>query len=114
MIVDFIRLFLVALGFIERPALVAATVPQHPGPAEFVDGRLLVVTNGALQKWACFRCPCGCGERVLLSLAENRRPRWSVSVDWLGRPTLSPSINRLDGCRSHFWVRRGRIEWCRA
>ncbi|MDM9644782.1 DUF6527 family protein [Rhizobium sp. S163] len=28
------------------------------------------------------------------------------------RPTLHPSVWRNSGCRSHFWVRRGRIAWC--
>ncbi|WP_425373246.1 DUF6527 family protein, partial [Klebsiella pneumoniae] len=33
-------------------------------------------------------------------------------VDGKGRPTLYPSIWRTTGCRSHFWVRIGRIHWC--
>ena len=46
-----------------------------------------------------------------LSLSEKRRPRWSVTVDALGRPTVTPSVHVLNGCRCHFWIRRGAIDW---
>ncbi|WP_306609890.1 DUF6527 family protein [Paracoccus yibinensis] len=59
------------------------------------------------------RCPCGCGERLQLSLARERRPRWRLEVDHLGRPTLAPSVRMQDGCRAHFHLRSGKVEWCR-
>jgi hypothetical protein len=72
---------------------------------------MLVVQDGVLQKWACLRCPGGCGERIQLSLNEKRRPRWSVTIDALGRPSVSPSVNVLNDCRCHFWIKRGGIDW---
>jgi len=33
-------------------------------------------------------------------------------LDAFERPSLKPSIWLQGGCRSHFWVRRGRVEWC--
>lgn len=109
---DFIRELLVGVGLTARPDLVTTVVSDHPDPERILPGLLFVVTNGKLRKWACFRCPCGCGEKIMLSLVENRRPRWTVITDWLGRPTISPSVNRLDGCRSHFLVQKGRVAWC--
>lgn len=39
-------------------------------------------------------------------------PRWDVSHDAKGRVTLHPSVWRRDGCRSHSWLRAGKIVWC--
>ena len=65
------------------------------------------------QAWAAaMRCPCGCEEVIELSLSQSANPRW----DLLGtrrRPTLRPSVWRNVGCRSHFWVRDGRVLWVR-
>ena len=58
-----------------------------------------------------FLCPCGCGETIELLLPRFVSPRWSLVVDDIGRPTLSPSVWRNEGCRSHFFVKRGRVVW---
>ena len=96
---------------IPRPELIAEVTALHPAPNEMIDGVMLVVQDKALQKWACLRCPGGCGERIQLSLSERRRPRWSVTVDAIGRPTVSPSVHVLNDCRCHFWIRRGSVDW---
>ncbi|MGP4842463.1 DUF6527 family protein [Agrobacterium cavarae] len=44
------------------------------------------------------------------SLAHDRRPRWTVGANWLGRPSLEPSVHWTDGCCCHFRTRRGRID----
>ncbi|MCQ1572731.1 DUF6527 family protein [Neorhizobium galegae] len=59
------------------------------------------------------RCPCGCGDTIELMVLDGARPRWDITVDHSGRPSLHPSVWRNIGCRSHFWVRRGRIQWCK-
>ena len=64
------------------------------------------------QKWALLICPCGCRETIMLSLAQNTRPRWSAEVDHKGRPMVYPSVRQIDGCYSHFWLRNWVIEWC--
>ncbi|MER2508151.1 MAG: DUF6527 family protein [Amaricoccus sp.] len=73
----------------------------------------MIVVRDPKDKWACFPCPCRCGEIVKLPLGHARRPRWSVAIDKLNRPTISPSIRQTSGCLSHYWIRRGRIEWCK-
>jgi hypothetical protein len=66
------------------------------------------------QPWqAVMVCPCGCGEHIHLNLVRKYRPAWSYKLE-KKTITLSPSINRTAGCRSHFFVRSGRIEWCGA
>lgn len=73
---------------------------------------LVVVGPADHPKWLTFPCPCGCGEPLLLSLNPSRRPRWSVTADARGRPSVWPSVRRTDGCLSHFWIRAGQVEWC--
>ena len=55
-----------------------------------------------------FLCPCGCGERVILSTMHNVKPRWRVT---LSSNTIAPSINRTRGCRSHFQIVDGKVVW---
>ena len=106
------RRSLEALRVIPRSEFMAEVQAFHPTPEQLRPGKLFIVRDDTLDKWICFRCPCGCGAKVQLSMDRNRRPRWSAKVDWLGRPTIEPSIRRLDECRCHFWLNRGQIQWC--
>ncbi|WP_338341959.1 DUF6527 family protein [Shinella sp. WSC3-e] len=45
-------------------------------------------------------------------VVDAGKPRWDIAVDAKGRPTLRPSVWRNTGCKSHFWLRSGRIVWC--
>lgn len=63
---------------------------------------------------ASFVCPCGCGELISLSLIKSDDPRWRHSIDGLGAISLHPSIWRTRGCRSHFFIRKGRVLWAYA
>jgi len=75
-------------------------------------GRSVVVAKEDDELWcAGMLCPCGCGEVLELALIAEARPRWSIRVDRRGRPSLSPSVWRRTGCRSHFWLRDGRVRW---
>lgn len=76
------------------------------------DVLYLVGENGR-QWFAAFVCPCGCGETIQLSLLQDSRPRWTVEVHGDGTATIHPSVWRVRGCRSHFFVRRGLIAWVR-
>ena len=63
---------------------------------------------------AAMICPCGCKQVINLNLLQNVRPRWSVKEHKDGTVTLTPSVWRQNGCRSHFILRQGRIQWCKA
>ena len=84
MIKTIIREALIWLQLIRRPDLIGQIQISHPRAEALDQGSLIVVKDGELSKWACFRCPGGCGEKIQLSLNERRRPRWSVDMDWLG------------------------------
>ena len=78
---------------------------------ETIGKKHLIRMIDAGQEWvAAMLCPCGCGDTIELMLLHSVAPRWDLHVD-RGLPTLDPSVWRTAGCRSHFWVRHGRIVW---
>jgi len=102
----------VSLGFIRNPELISQLVPDHPAPEAIQPGVIYIVGGPGYQKWAVFRCPRHKDEIIQLSLMANRRPRWTITTDLIGRPTIYPSVRQLDGSFAHFWVKRGLVEWC--
>ena len=75
--------------------------------------RDLIVTREDQEDWSIgMYCPCGCGETIELLVVPEAQSSWSFSIDYRGRPSLSPSVWRRTGCRSHFWLREGRVIWC--
>lgn len=82
-------------------------------PAVIPSKKLICMLDEG-QPWvAAMTCPCGCGDAIELMLLEGADPRWDLSVE-RGLPTLNPSVWRNVGCRSHFWVTRGQVDWVRA
>ena len=68
---------------------------------------------GVPKPWsAALLCPCGCGELIQLSLLPDDSPSWRIYWESRKRPSVEPSIWRTTGCRSHFFLRQGRILWC--
>ena len=87
-------------------------VDAHPDQDSMEPGVIYVVGGRGYQKWAYFRCPAKRDEIVQLALMPKHRPRWEVKGDWLGRPSVHPSVRQLEGSYAHFWIRQGRIDWC--
>lgn len=57
---------------------------------------------------ATHRCCCGCGEEVVTPLNPTD---WSLKIEG-NLATLDPSIGNWSfACRSHYWIRRGRVIW---
>jgi hypothetical protein len=56
-------------------------------------------------------CPCGCGATIGLNLLPDDSPRWTLHKRRQG-PTLTPSVWRTTGCKSHFILRHGQVIWC--
>ena len=73
--------------------------------------RVLAREDG--EDWCVgMRCPCGCGKSIELQVFPEARPNWRLAVDSKNQPTLHPSVWVKDGCKSHFWLRNGRVFWC--
>lgn len=80
---------------------------------EKIGKKELIRMIDAGQEWSvAMLCPCGCGDTIEMMLLRSVKPRWDLHVA-RGLPTLTPSVWRNVGCRSHFWVRRGRVVWVR-
>ncbi len=84
---------------------------DDPDSSQLAARTFGVVGTPALRKYAHFRCPCGCGDVIVLTTNSKVRPRWAISVDFWMRPTVAPSVWRTVGCKSHFILERGRIYW---
>ena len=108
----FCRTLLVWLQIIPAPDLLAQTIASHPSPDDLEIGWIYIVRSSGYLKWAYFRCPANADEIIQLPLMPNHRPRWNVAIDFFQRPTISPSVRQLDGSYAHFWIKRGRINWC--
>ena len=72
--------------------------------------KLVLVGPEEKPKWLRFLCPCRCGDVIALNLMASSSPRWSVESYADGTLTIHPSVDATK-CRSHFWVRRSRIDW---
>lgn len=95
----------VAVG---APRLATVLVDEMP---EAPLRKTVYLVGEERERWiAGFICPCGCGELLQMSLMDGR-PRWRAEIHWDGTTSLSPSVWRQKGCRSHFFLRHGRIEW---
>jgi hypothetical protein len=93
-----------------RPAYLVERIQSPPADGAMPTGTMLVEYRGPYPKWAHFRCP-RCNEHIQVSIAQGKRS-WRLRVDALSRPTLRPSIWQLGSCGAHFFITRGRIEWC--
>lgn len=87
-------------------------VSKAPGNATIDDGQFITVIYENIPYWAIFKCPCGCGTVISLSLQKIHRPSWTVEKSKTGRPSLYPSVWQNKGCCSHFWIKEGRVHWC--
>lgn len=79
----------------------------------FVEGFPSPMRPGVLYVSILYRtcghlCCCGCGAEIVTPLSPAQ---WSLTYDGESS-SLTPSIgNWALPCQSHYWIRRGRIEW---
>ncbi len=85
---------------------------KTPETDKIFDKDFIEVIYKAKSYWAIFKCPCGCGSLISLTLQNTHKPYWNLKTSIEKRPTLSPSIWRNNGCFSHFWIKDGMIIWC--
>lgn len=101
---------------LQAPPVRFATVIAQLTPPQEADLRefdfYFVKSSSEKPRWVLFKCPCGCGSVVTLSLQSAHRPSWRLRYSRASRPTLLPSVWRDAGCLSHFWIEDGRVYWC--
>ncbi len=75
---------------------------------DFIPGKLYLI--GKDEPYiGIFVCPCGCGELTHLNFIKDTNC-WTVDIKD-GKATISPSILRTIGCRSHFFIQNGKVVW---
>ena len=85
-----------------------------------MQGELLVIDGGNGAKCLFLQCPCGCGSPIMVPARGSIRtergdhPYWDITHEVDGTWSAAPSIllTSPDGCRSHFFIRHNRIDWC--
>ena len=97
------------LPFIRRPRFLAHVAPECPSAEQLRSDVVLLEVRGGHLKWVHIKCP-KCGDHIQLPLAG--KARWSVKVDLLRRPTLTPSIWETESCGAHFFIERGELLSC--
>ena len=75
------------------------------------EKKILVVDEGNHPDSLAFKCPCGCDSTIFLNLLQDAKPRWKYHITKRGNISISPSIWRKVGCKSHFFIRESRIDW---
>ena len=92
-----------------RPGFATEVLDDLP---DVLTARRIYMIGDESRPWAAaLVCPCGCGATIQLSLIADDSPSWRAKRHFSGSVTLHPSIWRKRGCRSHFFLRRGRIVW---
>lgn len=101
------------------PEKTRATVVAFKGTSEtyaaaksavMAAGDLVLVERGVVRA-TVIRCPCGCGDDIVINLDSRTGPAWRLYRSRKGI-TLYPSVWRDSGCGSHFIIWHGRIFWC--
>jgi hypothetical protein len=92
---------------------------KRPYTCEFVDEipdrlkrkTVYFIRHEGYNWQAIMVCPCGCTKILQMNLITDYKPFWEYKIESRNRVTLSPSIHRIIGCKSHFFIRRGKIIW---
>ncbi len=79
---------------------------------ELVKQKTIYIVGDKAYPWLLvFKCPCGCKQLIQLNLLRDTRPFWKFRLARNNKLTISPSIWRKVGCKSHFYVTNSKITW---
>lgn len=83
-------------------------------PEKIKDKIIYIEGNSSIKDYwyVKMKCPCGCGDNLVLNLISDVSPFWKFKIDNADRVTFFPSIRKTTNCKSHFWIRKSKIIWC--
>lgn len=82
---------------------------------EKVNDKTIYIVGNSKQPWLlAFTCPCGCQNIIQLNLLKDADPCWKYKVTKKNKINISPSVWRTTGCKSHFFVRKSKIDWVKS
>lgn len=70
-----------------------------------------VLIERGMPRMMILRCPCGCGDDLVINLDRRAGPAWRLYRGTAGT-SLHPSYWRDGGCGCHFILWSDRIYWC--
>ncbi len=113
-----IRLWALIVGFfrslLRQKPKAYKTVKVEDLPDALLAETVYVAGENDFAWYAALLCPCGCGETLFANLLPDSKPCWRLTEHPNGTVSLHPSIWRTAGCKSHFFLRRGLIQWSTA
>lgn len=71
-----------------------------------------IVSEDGFEEHAELLCPCDCKNVLYLNLIPDEKPCWKVIIHKKNLVSLHPSVWRKVGCKSHFWLKEGKVYWC--
>ena len=79
---------------------------------DVVESNIVYLIQNEGYCWqSVMECPCGCKVALFMNHVEDSHPHWSYKIDKFDKISLHPSVDRMVGCKSHFWIRGGKIVW---
>ena len=79
-------------------------------PEKLKQRTIYLIENEGCVWQVVMLCPCGCDVKLFINLIEEQKPYWRYSIN-NKNISLHPSIHRKVECRSHFFIRNGKILW---
>lgn len=82
-------------------------------PEFLKEETVYLIKEGQQRLHAALLCPCGCRSQINLNLLPDSYPYWKIRKIKKQTLTIYPSIWKLSGCKSHFFIRKGKVVWAR-
>lgn len=95
----------------QSPGLQLRYVDELP---EMVTDKVIYIVGEMNFPWLlAFKCPCGCQNLIQLNLLKDVEPCWRFKIDKKKKINIYPSVWRINGCKSHFFIRKSKIQWAK-
>lgn len=94
----------------EKILYVGTVEHHHEAVARLVHGGDTALVHRGCDRSLVMSCPDGCGSVITINLDNRVGPAWRRygSLDHI---SVFPSVWRETGCRAHFIVWRGTVDW---
>jgi hypothetical protein len=80
-------------------------------PSAIKDKCIFIIKDGQEADTLIFICPCGCKAVIHLNLLPDTKPKWNYQISENKSISITPSIWRKIGCKSHFFIRNSKAIW---
>jgi hypothetical protein len=79
---------------------------------DIIENRTIYIVGIKNYPWLiAFNCPCGCNKLIQLNLLIDGEDTWAFKINKKGKINIYPSVWRKVGCKSHFFIRKSKVDW---